>query len=63
MASRTARASATSSSRRLHQIVHETLLGEPHGQLVRRRDPIDPGLEIERVDVVADEVQLQYVNP
>ena len=43
---------------RLHQIIDQTLLGEPHGELVRRRDRVDPGLEIERVDVVADEVQL-----
>ena len=39
--------------------LHQTLLGEPHGQLVRRCDRVDPGLEIERVDVVADEVQLR----
>src|SRR5262249_54881743 len=31
-----------------HQIVDQTLLGEPHGQLVRRRDRVDPCLEIER---------------
>src|SRR3954465_1037802 len=44
---------------RLHEIVDETLLREPHGQLVCGRDPVDPGLEIQRVDVVADEVQLR----
>ena len=44
---------------RLHEIVDETLLGEPHGQLVRGRDPVDAGLEVHRVDVVADEVQLR----
>jgi len=43
---------------RLDEIVDETLFREPRGQLVRRRDPVDAGLEVERVDVVADEVQL-----
>ena len=44
---------------RLHEIVDEALLGEPHRELVRRRDRVDAGLEVERVDVVADEVQLR----
>jgi hypothetical protein len=44
--------------RRLDEVVDETLLREPRRQLVRGGNRVDPGLEIERVDVVADEVQL-----
>src|SRR5262252_4443269 len=43
---------------RLDQIVHESLLREPHRELVRRRYLIDARFEIERVDEVSDEIQL-----
>ena len=42
--------------RRLHEVLDETLLREPRRQLVGRCDRVDAGLEVERVDVVADEV-------
>ena len=44
---------------RLDEIADETLVGKPHRELVRRRDPVDAGLEVQRVDVVADEVELR----
>jgi len=44
---------------RLDEVVDEPLFREPHRQLVRRRNGVDAGLEVERVHVVADEVELR----
>jgi hypothetical protein len=42
---------------RLDEVVDQALLGEPQGELVGCRDPVDPRLEVQRVHVVADEVE------
>ncbi len=40
--------------RGLDEIVDEAVVGKPARELVRRRDRVHAGLEIERVDEVAD---------